>query len=193
MNTRPPLPPFTRESAIEKVRLAEDGWNSRDPAKVALAYTLDTQWRNRAEFATNREEARAFLERKWKKELDYRLIKELWAFTDNRIAVRYAYEWHDDSGNWFRSYGNENWEFEPDGLMKRRFAWRKRYADKRIRAPVPLAAGQTPGRSPFAERSWLIGFSHQPGRIVLDEPVSHNLSIIDLINIRMHLWTRRKY
>ncbi|WP_104557151.1 DUF1348 family protein [Enterobacter sichuanensis] len=123
MNTRPPLPPFTRESATEKVRLAEDGWNSRDPAKVALAYTLDTQWRNRAEFATNnREEAQAFLARKWKKELDYRLIKELWAFTDNRIAVRYAYEWHDDSGNWFRSYGNENWEFAPDGLMKRRFA-----------------------------------------------------------------------
>lgn len=110
MNTRPPLPPFTRESAIEKVRLAEDGWNSRDPAKIALAYSLDTQWRNRAEFATNRAEAQAFLERKWKKELDYRLIKELWAFTDNRIAVRYAYEWHDDSGNWFRSYGNENWD-----------------------------------------------------------------------------------
>lgn len=122
MNTRPPLPPFTRESAIEKVRLAEDGWNSRDPAKVALAYSLDTQWRNRAEFATNREEAQAFLERKWKKVLGYRLIKELWAFTDNRIAVRYAYEWHDDSGNWYRSYGNENWEFEADGLMKRRFA-----------------------------------------------------------------------
>ena len=122
MNTRPPLPPFTRESAIEKVRLAEDGWNSRDPAKIALAYSLDTQWRNRAEFATNRQEAQAFLERKWKKELDYRLIKELWAFTENRIAVRYAYEWHDDSGNWYRSYGNENWESEPDGLMKRRFA-----------------------------------------------------------------------
>ena len=122
MNTRPPLQPFTRESAIEIVRLAEDGWNSRDPGKIALAYSLDTQWRNRAEFATNRAEAQAFLERKWKKELDYRLIKELWAFTDNRIAVRYAYEWHDDSGNWFRSYGNENWEFEPDGLMKRRFA-----------------------------------------------------------------------
>ena len=122
MNTRPPLPPFTRESAIEKVRLAEDGWNSRDPAKIALAYSLDTQWRNRAEFATNRQEAQAFLERKWKKELDYRLIKELWAFTEIRIALRYAYEWHDDSGNWYRSYGNENWEFEPDGLMKRRFA-----------------------------------------------------------------------
>ena len=122
MNTRPPLPPFTRESAIEKVRLAEDGWNSRDAAKVALAYSLDTQWRNRTEFASHREEAEGFLARKWKKELEYRLIKELWAFGGNRIAVRYAYEWHDDSGNWFRSYGNENWEFEADGLMKRRFA-----------------------------------------------------------------------
>ena len=98
---RQPLPPFTRETAIQKVRLAEDGWNSRNPGKVSLAYTLDTKWRNRAEFANNREEAKAFLDRKWKKELDYRLIKELWAFTDNRIAVRYAYEWHDDSGNWF--------------------------------------------------------------------------------------------
>ena len=122
MNTRPPLPPFTHESATEKVRLAEDGWNSRDPAKVALAYSLDTKWRNRIEFATNRDEAQAFLDRKWKKELDYRLIKELWAFTENRIAVRYAYEWHDDAGNWFRSYGNENWEFAEDGLMQRRFA-----------------------------------------------------------------------
>ena len=120
--TRPPLPPFTRETAIEKVRLAEDGWNSRDAEKVSLAYTLDTKWRNRVEFVANREEAKGFLTRKWKKELDYRLIKELWAFTDNRIAVRYAYEWHDDSGNWFRSYGNENWEFEADGLMHRRFA-----------------------------------------------------------------------
>lgn len=120
--SRPPLPPFTRESAIEKVRLAEDGWNSRDAEKVSLAYTLDTRWRNRAEFVENREEAKDFLTRKWKKELDYRLIKELWAFTDNRIAVRYAYEWHDDSGNWFRSYGNENWEFNQDGLMARRFA-----------------------------------------------------------------------
>jgi nuclear transport factor 2 (NTF2) superfamily protein len=120
--TRPPLPPFTLESAIEKVRLAEDGWNSRDAEKVSLAYTLDTRWRNRAEFVENREEAKDFLTRKWKKELDYRLIKELWAFTDNRIAVRYAYEWHDDSGNWFRSYGNENWEFNQDGLMARRFA-----------------------------------------------------------------------
>ncbi|MCD5993350.1 nuclear transport factor 2 family protein [Pseudomonas sp. CDFA 602] len=120
--TRPPLPPFTRESAALKVRLAEDGWNSRDPEKVSLAYTLDTKWRNRAEFVCNREEAKGFLARKWAKELDYRLIKELWAFTDNRIAVRYAYEWHDDSGNWFRSYGNENWEFDENGLMTNRFA-----------------------------------------------------------------------
>ena len=119
---RPPLPPFTEETAREKVRLAEDGWNSRDAAKVALAYSLDTKWRNRSHFVTNRQEAEEFLSAKWKKELDYRLIKELWAFTENRIAVRYAYEWHDDSGNWFRSYGNENWEFEEDGLMKNRFA-----------------------------------------------------------------------
>jgi nuclear transport factor 2 (NTF2) superfamily protein len=119
---RPPLPPFSIETAIQKVRLAEDGWNSRDPARVALAYTLDTQWRNRAEFVNNRDEARSFLERKWRKELDYRLIKELWVHDGNRIAVRYAYEWHDDSGNWFRSYGNENWEFASDGLMARRFA-----------------------------------------------------------------------
>nr|WP_258010866.1 nuclear transport factor 2 family protein [Stenotrophomonas maltophilia] len=116
------MPPFTLESAIEKVRLAEDGWNSRDADKVALAYSLDTRWRNRAEFTHGREEARQFLARKWKKELDYRLIKELWAFSGNRIAVRYAYEWHDDSGNWFRSYGNENWEFGADGLMEHRFS-----------------------------------------------------------------------
>ncbi len=119
---RPPLPPFTPESAIEKVRLAEDGWNTRDADKVSLAYSLDTEWRNRAEFTHGREEARQFLARKWNKELEYRLIKELWAFTDNRIAVRYAYEWHDDSGNWFRSYGNENREFGTDGLMQRRFS-----------------------------------------------------------------------
>ena len=122
IDVRPPLPPFTRASAIEKVRLAEDGWNSRDPQRVSLAYTLDTRWRNRAEFAHGREQAKDFLTRKWAKELDYRLIKELWAFTDNRIAVRYAYEWHDDSGNWFRSYGNENWEFDENGLMANRFA-----------------------------------------------------------------------
>ncbi|WP_044872435.1 nuclear transport factor 2 family protein [Pseudomonas sp. LFM046] len=119
---RPPLPPFTRETAILKVRLAEDGWNSRDPEKVSLAYTLDTKWRNRSEFPSNRAEAKAFLTRKWAKELDYRLIKELWAYDGNRIAVRYAYEWHDDSGNWFRSYGNENWEFDENGLMANRYA-----------------------------------------------------------------------
>lgn len=119
---RLPLPPFTRETAAEKVRLAEDGWNSRNPQKVALAYTLDTQWRNRAEFIHGRQEAEAFLSRKWARELEYRLIKELWAFTDNRIAVRYAYEWRDDSGNWFRSYGNENWAFDDNGLMTTRYA-----------------------------------------------------------------------
>jgi len=121
-NQRPPLPPFTRETAVQKVRLAEDAWNSRDPVKVSLAYTVDSVWRNRSEFVTGRDAIVAFLSRKWAKELDYRLIKELWAFTDNRIAVRFAYEWHDDSRNWFRSYGNENWEFDPHGIMKRRFA-----------------------------------------------------------------------
>ena len=115
-------PPFTLESATQKVRLAEDGWNSRDPEKVSLAYTPESRWRNRSQFANGRAEIVAFLARKWAKELDYRLIKELWAFTDNRIAVRYAYEWHDDSGNWFRSYGNENWEYDAAGLMQRRFA-----------------------------------------------------------------------
>ncbi|WP_430245137.1 DUF1348 family protein [Neorhizobium sp. DAR64861/K0K2] len=115
-------PPFTRETAIAKVRLAEDGWNSRDPQKVSLVYTDDSQWRNRAEFPRGRAEIVAFLTRKWARELDYRLIKELWAFSDDRIAVRFAYEWHDDSGQWFRSYGNENWEFAADGLMARRFA-----------------------------------------------------------------------
>lgn len=121
-NQRAPLPPFTLETAIQKVRLAEDGWNRRDPEKVAQAYSLDTQWRNRAEFIHGRAEVLQFLNRKWSKELEYRLIKEIWAFTDNRIAVRYAYEWHDDSGNWFRSYGNENWEFDANGLMTHRHA-----------------------------------------------------------------------
>jgi nuclear transport factor 2 (NTF2) superfamily protein len=119
---RPPLPPFTRETAIKKVRLAEDAWNSCDPEKVSLAYTPDSRWRNRSEFINGRQEIVAFLKRKWAKELDYRLIKELWAFTANRIAVRFAYEWHDDSGNWFRSYGNEDWEFNDDGLMRERLA-----------------------------------------------------------------------
>ena len=119
---RPPLPPFTRETAIQKVRLAEDAWNLRDPEKVALAYTVDSRWRNRSEFVNGRMEIVAFLKRKWAQELDYRLIKELWAFEGNRIAVRFAYEAHDDSGNWFRSYGNENWEFDENGLMRKRFA-----------------------------------------------------------------------
>ena len=119
---RPPTPPFTRETAIQKVRLAEDGWNSRDPARVSMAYTSDSQWRNRAEFVRGRTEIVQLLTRKWVKEIDYRLIKELWVFEDKRIAVRFAYEWHDDMGSWFRSYGNENWEFDENGLMQRRFA-----------------------------------------------------------------------
>ena len=122
MTPRPPLPPFTAESAATKVRAAEDGWNGRNPAKVALAYTPDSQWRNRAEFLTGRDEIEAFLTRKWARELDYRLIKELWTFAGNRIAVRFAYEWHDDAGNWSRAYGNENWEFDAEGLMRRRIA-----------------------------------------------------------------------
>ncbi|PRX35938.1 hypothetical protein B0G75_101127 [Paraburkholderia sp. BL18I3N2] len=122
IETRPPLPPFTRETAIQKVRAAEDGWNTRDPERVSLAYTVDSVWRNRAEFTNGRAEIVGLLRRKWARELDYRLIKELWAFTDNRIAVRFAYEWHDDSNNWFRSYGNENWEFDEHGLMARRHA-----------------------------------------------------------------------
>ena len=120
--SRPPFPPFTRETATKKIRGAEDGWNSCDPQRVSLVYTPDSEWRNRAEFFRGRAEIVAFLTRKWTKELDYRLIKELWALTDNRIAVRFAYEWHDDSGNWFRSYGNENWEFAGNGLMQRRIA-----------------------------------------------------------------------
>jgi nuclear transport factor 2 (NTF2) superfamily protein len=119
---RPPLPPVTAETAAQKVRLAEDAWNSRDPQRVAQGYTVDSHWRNRSEFFQGREAIEAFLTRKWQRELDYRLVKELWAFTGNRIAVRFAYEWHDDSGNWYRSYGNENWEFDDEGLMRRRIA-----------------------------------------------------------------------
>ena len=122
MSQRPPLPPFTDTTARQKVRLAEDGWNSRDPARVALAYTLDTRWRNRAEFVSGREQVEAFLQRKWVRELDYRLIKELWAFDGHRIAVRFAYEWHDDADQWYRSYGNENWSFDDNGLMTDRHA-----------------------------------------------------------------------
>lgn len=120
--SRPPFPPFTRETAIQKVRGAEDAWNSRDPQRVSLAYSIDSRWRNRSEFISGRSEIVAFLTRKWNKELDYRLIKELWAFTEDRIAVRFAYEWHDDSGHWYRSYGNENWQFNENGLMAFRFA-----------------------------------------------------------------------
>jgi len=119
---RPPLPPFSRETAIKKVRLAEDAWNSRDPEKVALAYTIDSRWRNRSEFVNGRQEIVAFLKRKWARELDYRLIKEVWAFEGNHIAVRFAYESHNEAGNWFRSYGNENWEFDENGLMRLRLA-----------------------------------------------------------------------
>ena len=122
MESRPPLPPFTLESATQKVQAAEDAWNSRDPVRVSLAYTPDTEWRNRADFVNGREQVVEFLSRKWARELDYRLKKQLWAFMDNRIAVRFEYEWHDDSGQWYRSHGNENWEFAENGLMQRRFA-----------------------------------------------------------------------
>ena len=125
MSTSAPIsliPPFTHETATEMVRKAEDGWNSRDPQRVALAYTVDSRWRNRAEFVNGREEIVQFLTRKWNRELEYRLIKELWAFDGSRIAVRFAYEWHDDSGHWFRSYGNENWEFDAAGIMQKRYA-----------------------------------------------------------------------
>ena len=122
METKPPLPPFSAQTAAQKVRMAEDAWNSRDPARVVQVYTEDTRWRNRAEFPRGRAQVHAFLTRKWARELDYRLIKELWAFGGPRIGVRFAYEWHDDSGQWFRSYGNENWEFNADGYMRRRFA-----------------------------------------------------------------------
>ena len=122
MDSKPPLPPYTPQSAAQKVRMAEDAWNTRDPDRVVLVYTEDTCWRNRAEFPVGRDQVRQFLQRKWAKELDYRLIKELWACAAHRIAVRFAYEWHDDSGNWYRSYGNENWEFDGEGLMRLRIA-----------------------------------------------------------------------
>jgi len=147
--TRPPLPPFTEETARAKVRAAEDGWNTRDPAKIALAYPPDSRWRNRAEFLAGRAEIEAFLVRKWARELDYRLIKELWTFAGNRIAVRFAYEWHDDSGHWFRSYGNENWEFAEDGLMRRRIASINDLpiteADRKYRWPLGRRPDDHPG------------------------------------------------
>ncbi|MGO7215254.1 DUF1348 family protein [Rhizobium leguminosarum] len=151
--TRPPLPPFSAVSATEKVRLAEDGWNSRNPEKVALAYSDDSQWRNRSEFVNGRQAIVGFLTRKWQRELEYRLIKELWAFTDNRIAVRFAYEWHDDSGNWFRSYGNENWEFGADGLMRKRFASINdapiQSHDRQFHWPLGRRPDEHPGLSDF--------------------------------------------
>ena len=151
MASRPPLPPFTQETAILKVRLAEDGWNSRDPEKVSLAYTSDSKWRNRAEFPTGRAEIVAFLARKWTRELDYRLIKELWTFRENRIAVRFAYEYHDDSGNWFRAYGNENWEFDDQGLMYARHASINELpiasADRKFHWPLGRRPDDHPGLS----------------------------------------------
>ncbi|SFJ07870.1 hypothetical protein SAMN03159338_0736 [Sphingomonas sp. NFR04] len=151
--SRPPLPPFTDETAAEKARLAEDGWNSRDPARVAQAYTPDSRWRNRAEFITGRAEIEAFLARKWTRELDYRLIKEVWAHSGNRIAVRFAYEYRDDSGNWYRAYGNENWEFDADGLMARRLANINEHpiaeADRKFHWPLGRRPDDHPGLSDF--------------------------------------------
>ncbi len=148
---RPPFPPFTEETARQKVRMAEDAWNGRDAAKVALAYTPDSKWRNRAEFLDGRTEIEAFLTRKWNRELDYRLIKELWTFGGNRIAVRFAYEYHDDSGNWFRAYGNENWEFDENGLMCRRIASINDLpiaeSDRKFRWPLGRRPDDHPGLS----------------------------------------------
>jgi len=145
------VPPFTRETAIAKVRAAEDGWNSRDPQRVSLVYTEDSRWRNRAEFPVGRQQIVEFLTRKWAKELDYRLIKELWTFEGNRIAVRFAYEWHDDAGNWFRSFGNENWEFDGAGLMQRRFASINdlpiKESDRKFRWPLGRRPDDHPGLS----------------------------------------------
>jgi uncharacterized protein len=149
--SRPPYPPFTEETARIKVRAAEDGWNGRDPAKVALAYTQDSQWRNRAEFPCGRAEIEAFLTRKWARELDYRLIKELWTFAEDRIAVRFAYEYYDDGGDWFRAYGNENWEFAADGLMAKRYASINELAikegERKFRWPLGRRPDDHPGLS----------------------------------------------
>src|SRR5262245_46887546 len=159
--SRPPLPPFTAETAAQKARMAEDAWNTRDPAGVALAYTVDSVWRNRAEFLRGREAIEAFLTRKWARELDYRLIKEVWTWRDNRIAVRFAYEWHDDSGNWFRSYGNENWEFDEHGLMRRR-RQHQRPADQGERAQIPLAPWPPSRWPPGFERPRALGVRKSP-------------------------------
>ena len=149
--SRPPLPPFTAETATQKARLAEDAWNSRDPARVALAYTPDSLWRNRAEFICGRAEIEALLTRKWQREMDYRLIKEVWAFTGNRIAVRFAYEWHDDSGQWYRSHGNEQWQFDANGLMERREASindvRIAESDRKFKWPLGRRPDDHPGLS----------------------------------------------
>jgi nuclear transport factor 2 (NTF2) superfamily protein len=146
---RPPLPPFTAETAAQKARMAEDAWNSRDPARVAQAYTEESQWRNRAEFFAGRDLIEQFLARKWQRELDYRLIKEVWAFTDNRIAVRFAYEWHDDSGQWYRSHGNEQWQFDAEGLMERREASindvRIAESDRKFKWPLGRRPDDHPG------------------------------------------------
>ena len=151
MASRPPLPPFSEETAILKVRLAEDGWNTRAPERVALAYTVDSKWRNRAEFPSGRAQIVAFLARKWARELDYRLIKELWTFRENRIAVRSAYEYHDDSGNWYRAYGNENWEFDDQGLMYARHASINELpitaADRKFHWPLGRRPDEHPGLS----------------------------------------------
>jgi nuclear transport factor 2 (NTF2) superfamily protein len=166
MNPRPPLPPFTEETARLKVQAAEDAWNTRDPERVALAYTADTEWRNRSEFIHGRAEVVAFLRRKWNRELDYRLKKSLWAFTDNRIAVRFEYEWHDDSGHWFRSYGNENWEFDDLGYMKFRFASINdlpiKESERKLRYPGPRRdtnwkfSTVRPRRASAREFRWLL-------------------------------------
>jgi nuclear transport factor 2 (NTF2) superfamily protein len=150
-SVRPPLPPFTRGTAVQNVRLAEDAWNTRQPERVALAYTEDSRWRNRAEFFSGRPAIVAFLTRKWARELDYRLMKELWAFTENRIAVRFVYEWHDDSGNWYRSHGNEQWEFDDAGLMRRREASINdvpiREEERKFRWPIGPRPAEHPGLS----------------------------------------------
>ena len=146
--SRPPLPPFTLETATQKVRMAEDAWNTRDPARVAQAYTVDSMWRNRAEFLKGRDAIETFLTRKWARELDYRLTKELWAFRDNRIAVRFAYEWHDDSASWFRSYGNENWEFDEEGLMRLRIASINDLPIKADERKFHWASGRRPDDAP---------------------------------------------
>jgi nuclear transport factor 2 (NTF2) superfamily protein len=145
---RPPLPPFDSGSAVQKVRMAEDGWNSRDPGKVALAYTTDSRWRNRSEFLQGREAIEAFLTRKWQRELDYRLVKELWTFAGNRIAVRFAYEWHDAEGRWYRSYGNENWEFDEHGLMRLRIASINDLPIEEAERKFRWAAGRRPDDHP---------------------------------------------